>query len=421
MRICLIGCGYVGSVTGVCLADLGHEIRIVDTDESKVALLNSGKTPIYEPDLERLLQENRQRISATADTRTAVLNSDITFICVGTPSNPDGSINLDYVLSASREVGNALCDTSGYHVVIVKSTVLPGTTTGLVKDILEQASGKKAFLDFGLASNPEFLREGSAVEDFLRPDRIVVGVSDPRSQQVLEELYADFTCPKLFSSIPVAEMIKYVSNAFLATKISFANEIGNICKKQGIDTEEVFRGVGMDHRINPAFFRSGIGFGGSCFPKDVRALIARAQELGVNPKILRNVAEVNEEQPLKFITLLEKHVPDPRGKKIGVLGLAFKPDTDDIRDSRAILVVEKLLQKGATVLAYDPMAMGNFKKIFPTINYASSARDVLAADAVLIATEWRDFEDLDYSGKIVIDGRRVEKARNGSVYEGVCW
>ena len=177
----------------------------------------------------------------------------------------------------------------------------------------------------------------------------------------------------------------------------------------------------MDHRINPAFFRSGIGFGGSCFPKDVRALIAKAQELGVNPKILKDVAKVNEEQPLKLMALLEKHIPDPEGKEIGVLGLAFKPDTDDIRDSRAIPIVEKLLQKGATILAYDPMAMGNFKKIFPTINYASSAKDVLAADAVLIATEWRDFENLDYSGKIVIDGRRVEKARSGSTYEGVCW
>ncbi len=421
MRICLIGCGYVGSVTGVCLADLGHEIMIVDTDASKVAQLNSGKTPIYEPELEELLQKNHKRISATTDTHTAVLNSDITFICVGTPSNPDGSINLDFVLSASHDVGKALRDKSGFHLVIVKSTVLPGTTAGPVKDVLEQASGKKAFVDFGLASNPEFLREGSAVGDFLKPDRIIIGVADLRSKQVLEELYADFTCPKLFSTIPVAEMIKYVSNAFLATKISFANEIGNICKKQGIDTEEVFKGVGMDHRINPAFFRSGIGFGGSCFPKDVRALIARAQELGMDPKILRSVTEVNEEQPLKLITLLEKHVPDPRGKKIGVLGLAFKPDTDDIRDSRAIPIVEKLLQKGATVLAYDPMAMGNFKKIFPTVNYASSAKDILAADAVLIATEWRDFEELDYSGKIVIDGRRVENARKGSVYEGVCW
>ena len=264
------------------------------------------------------------------------------------------------------------------------------------------------------------MREGSAVGDFLKPDRIIIGVADLHSKQVLEELYADFTCPKLFSTIPVAEMIKYVSNAFLATKISFANEIGNICKKQGIDTEEVFKGVGMDHRINPAFFRSGIGFGGSCFPKDVRALIARAQELGMDPKILRNVTEVNEEQPLKLITLLEKHVPDPRGKKIGVLGLAFKPDTDDIRDSRAIPIVEKLLQKGAQFSHMIPW-LWKLQKIFPTINYASSAKVVLAADVVLIATEWRDFEELDYSGKIVIDGRGVEKARKASVYEGVCW
>jgi len=421
MRICLIGCGYVGSVTGICLAHLGHEVRIVDTDPSKVALLNSGKIPIYESGLEELLHKNSQRISATTDTYTAVLSSDLTFICVGTPSNPDGSINLEYVLSASRDIGEALRDGSGYHVVIVKSTVLPGTTTGPIKNILEQVSGKEVFLDFGLASNPEFLREGTAVEDFLKPDRIVAGIADPRSQKILEELYANFTCPKLFSSIPVAEMVKYVSNAFLATKVSFANEIGNICKKQGIDTEEVFKGVGMDHRINPAFFRSGIGFGGSCFPKDVRALIARAQELGVDPKILKDVAGVNEEQPLKLITLLEKHVPDPRGKKIGILGLAFKPDTDDIRDSRAIPIVEKLLQKGATVLVYDPMAMGNFKKIFPTIEYTSSAKEILAADAVLIATEWKDFEELDYYGKIVIDGRRIKKARKGSVYEGVCW
>ena len=421
MKISVLGCGYVGAVTGACFAELGHDVFFVDLDLGKVKAIGAGVSPIFEPGLDELLAKNRARISATTDTHQAIQETEIIFVCVGTPSNSDGSIDLTYIQSACRDIGNVLKQKDGKHTVVIKSTVLPGTTEGVVRQILEEVSGKKAHVDFGLASNPEFLREGSALSDFFSPDRIIIGVSDNYAQQAFDELYSSFECPKLCTTIPVAEMIKYVSNAFLATKISFANEIGNICRKIGIDTAEVFTGVGMDHRINPAFFQSGIGFGGSCFPKDVHALIAKAEDLGVNPRILKEVSRVNDEQPLKLLDMLEKHIPDLQDKKIGLLGLAFKPNTDDVRDSRAAPLVEELLRRGATVLAYDPMAMGNFKKLYPKIEYVSSADDVLEADAILIATEWKDFEDLDYRNNIVIDGRRVKKAREGSTYEGVCW
>ena len=421
MKISIIGGGYVGAVTGACFAALGHEIVFVDLDPDKIAAITAGKSPIYEPGLDELLQGNASTITATDDLADAVCRTEATFICVGTPSQQDGSIDLAHVRSVAAGIGRALRQKQDHHTVIVKSTVLPGTTEGVVLPILEAESGKRAFVDFGLASNPEFLREGSALSDFFTPDRIIIGVSDDRSRRRLEELYAPIDCPKMITAIPVAEMIKYVSNAFLATKISFANEIGNICKRMEIDTAEVFRGVGMDHRINPAFFQAGIGFGGSCFPKDVRALIARAEEVGVEPKILKDVIEVNEEQPLKLLELLTAHLPDLDRKTIGLLGLAFKPNTDDVRESRAIPIVETLLRRGATVLAYDPMAMVNFRKLYPQIDYVPTAADALAADAVLITTEWKEFESLNYSGKVVIDGRRIERAREGSTYNGVCW
>lgn len=423
MKLSVIGAGYVGLVTGIGFAELGHEVVFVDIDEDKVNLINSAKPPIYEEGLENLLRKNKEKYYATTNYDEAVGKSDITFICVGTPSKKDGSIDLKYVEAASREIGKALINKNDFHVVVVKSTVIPGTTEDVVKPIIEKESGKKAFEDFGLAMNPEFLREGDAVNDFFNPDRIVIGVKDERTKSILEELYRPFNCPKLITDIKTAEMIKYASNAFLATKISFANEIGNICKKLGIDVYEVFKGVGLDHRINPAFFRAGIGFGGSCFPKDVKALIRKAEELGEEPKILKAVIEVNERQPLKLVELLKKHIPDLTGKTIGVLGLAFKPDTDDIRESRAIPIVKALLNEGAKVIAYDPKAMDNFAKIFPQVEYANSAEDVISkSDAVLIVTEWKEFEKLDYSSKIVIDGRRIEKAmREAKIYEGVCW
>ncbi len=423
MKISVIGSGYVGLVTGVGFVKVGNEVVFVDIDDKKIQMINQATPPIYEEGLEELMRKFRGRYYATNDFKEAVLNSDVTFICVGTPSKGDGSIDLTYIKEASKEIGKALEEKDAFHVVVVKSTVLPGTTEGVVKPILEEYSGKKAFEDFGLAMNPEFLREGIALRDFLNPDRIVIGAQDERTKQVLEKLYEPINAPKLIVDIKTAEMIKYASNAFLATKISFANEIGNICKKLGIDSWKVFEGVGLDHRISPHFFKSGIGFGGSCFPKDVKALISKAKEIGEEPLILEAVIEVNERQPLKLIELLKKYVPELKEQTVGVLGLAFKPNTDDIREARAIIIVKKLLEEGAKVIAYDPKAMENFKLLFPQIEYTDSAQEVLEkTDVILIVTEWPEFEKLDYSGKIVIDGRRIRSAeKTARIYEGACW
>jgi UDPglucose 6-dehydrogenase len=422
VEISVIGSGYVGIVTGLGFAELGNRVIFVDIDDKKLDAINNSKPPIFEPHLEDLMERNRGRYYATESYDEAILNSQITFICVGTPSNSNGSINLDYIKSAAKNIGKVLKEKDKFHVVVVKSTVVPGTTEEVIKPILEQESDKKAFHDFGLAVNPEFLREGNAVEDFFKPDRIVVGTEDDRSKKIMNGLYSFFDCPKLFVNLKTAEMIKYASNAFLATKISFANEIGNICKKLGVDTYEVFQGVGLDHRINPSFFKAGIGFGGSCFPKDIRALISKAEELGEETRILKSVMKLNEEQPLKLIQILKKYMSDLKDRTIGILGLAFKPDTDDVRESRAIPVIRTLIKEGAKVIAYDPVANENFRKIFPDIVYVSNPEEVLNSEAILILTEWEEFERLDYSGKMVIDGRRIEKARKeAKIYEGVCW
>jgi len=421
MKISIIGTGYVGAVTGACLAELGHDIVFVGRDTKKLDLLQSGKSPIYEPGLDELLEKNISRITTTADLSDAIQKTTLTFICVGTPSNPDGSIDLDQVRAVSHTIGKSLASADGHHTIIVKSTVLPGTSETLVVPILESESGKRAFVDFGVASNPEFLKEGTAVTDFFHSDRVVIGTNDARSRAVLDELYTPLGAPIYATTIRTSEMIKYTSNAFLATKISFANEIGNVCKSMGIDSYEVFRRVGLDARISPHFFRAGIGFGGSCFPKDVRALIAHARTLGVEPQILNAVIDTNDAQPTKMIDLLKRHM-DIAGKTIGILGLAFKPDSDDVRESRAIPLIRALNTEQARVIAYDPVAIDNFKRLFPDVSYTNSAQDVLGADAVLIVTEWKEFDDLDYHGKLVIDGRRMEKARNeAAVYEGVCW
>jgi len=421
MEISIIGTGYVGSVTGACFAEMGHRVHFVDIDTVKLDMINSGKSPVFEPDLDNLLLKNRKKITTTTDIDKAVRQTGLTMICVGTPQNPDGSSNLRFIIDVAHSTGKALEKDPKYHIVIVKSTVLPGTTCNVVQPILEKESGKHAGHDFGIASNPEFLKEGSAVHDFFHTDRIVIGTNDPKTKETLEILYQPLHVPVFSTDTKTAEMIKYVSNAFLATKISFANEIGNLCKVNEIDAYEVFRGVGMDSRINPHFFRSGIGFGGSCFPKDIHALISFAKSQGVVPRILKAVLRTNDDQPQKLISLLKKHL-DIKGKKIGILGLSFKPDTDDIRESRAILVVLTLLEEGAQIVAYDPMAMPAFKNLFPQISYANSSDEVLKSDAVMIITEWQEFFNLDYTGKIVIDGRKVDKAgREAAIYEGICW
>lgn len=422
MKISVIGCGYVGCVTGVCFADLGHEVVLVDVDPAKVRAIGAGRSPIYEPGLEDLIRKKRDRISATTDLRAAIGSTEITFVAVGTPSREDGAIDLRYVLTACEEIGQALRDGNNFHIVVIKSTVFPGTANEMACPVLEKASGKTAGRDFGLGSNPEFLREGSAVRNYLSPDLIVIGADDPRTAGILSDLYAPVGSAVLVTPVTTAGMIKYTTNAALVTKLSLANEIGNLCKRLGVDSWEVFTAVEMDGQVSPAFFRIGIEFGGSCFPKGVGALVAGARAHGEDLKILRAVHEVNEEQPKKLLSLLRRHIPDLQGMTIEVLGLASKPDTDDIRESRAVSVVADLLAAGAQVIAYDPAAMENFRQVFPQITYASGPDEVLGADAVLILTEWREFEGLDYRGRIVIDGRRLEKARaEAGVYEGVCW
>jgi len=427
MKISVIGSGYVGSVTAACFAEVGHEVVCVDIDKKKMDQINEGIPPIYEEGLGELLQKHAgKNLTATTDYESAIRKTDISFICVGTPSAEDGAIDLSIVRAATASIGAVLAEKEGYHVVVVKSTVVPETTEKFVLHVLEETSGKVAGKDFGVAMNPEFLREGKAVYDFMHPDKIVVGAIDQKSGDLVSELYRNFKCEVTRTNPSTAEMIKYANNSLLATKISFANEIGNICKKLKIDTYEVMEAVGKDSRISPRFLNSGAGFGGSCFPKDVKALIGKAKEIGYSPVLLESVIGVNERQPVLMIEILQRKIGNLEGKKIAVLGLAFKNETDDIRESRAISVIAELLRLGAKVSAYDPMATENMKRIFPTIEYFGKAKDALeGADACLVMTEWEEFKQLDsefeaMKEKIIIDGRRVIKTKNID-YEGLCW
>ncbi|WP_292470276.1 UDP-glucose/GDP-mannose dehydrogenase family protein [Methanolobus sp.] len=431
MKVSIIGSGYVGSVSAACFADLGHEVICIDIDEEKVKQINAGIAPIWEEGLDDLLAKYTQKsLIATSDYDYAVQNSDASFICVGTPSDEFGNIDLSIVKAASASLGRAIAKKDHYHVVVVKSTVVPETTEKVVLPIVEEYSGKKAGKDFGIAMNPEFLREGKAVYDFMNPDKIVVGAIDERSGFVVSELYRELDCEVTHTNPRTAEMIKYVNNSFLATKISFANEVGNICKQLGIDTYEVMDAVGTDFRIERQFLNSGAGFGGSCFPKDVKAIIGKAKDIGYEPQLLRSVVEVNDRQPLKMIELLQEKVTKLKGKRIAVLGLAFKNDTDDIRESRSIPVIAELQRLGADIAAYDPMAEEHMKKLFPEITYCkNSSEALLEADGCLIMTEWSEFRELDkefnvMANRIVIDGRHMIKPERLSVeidYSGICW
>jgi UDPglucose 6-dehydrogenase len=385
----------------------------------KIETLSHSQTPIHEPGVDRLLAKHLKKgtFKVSGDPE-GLLQTDVTFICVGTPSRKDGSMDLAAVRQAAEDVGKALRKKK-YHVVVMKSTVVPTTTETEILPVLERASGKKAGPDFGLAVNPEFLKEGSAVKDFMQPDRVVIGALDRKSAKAVRALYASFDCPIIEVSLSTAEMIKVASNAFLAAKISFVNEIGNICKSLDIDVRDVAKGMGYDKRIGAQFLRAGCGFGGSCFPKDVSALASEARKRGLEPFMLDSILKVNEIQPLKMIELLEKHM-DVKGKRIAVLGLAFKPDTDDIRDARSRVIVKELLKKGAMVRCHDPEAMGNFRKEFPRLDYCSSPRQCIrGSDAVMIVTEWPEYADPGlYGTKLVIDGRGVVRTDN---YEGICW
>lgn len=435
MNVVIIGTGYVGTVTGTCFAELGHNVVCVDVDTAKVDQINAGIPPIHEPGLPALLKKHvGKRLWATDDYNDAILNSEVTFICVGTPSGDGGRIDLSIVRSASKSIGKALAERGtdaryAYHVVVVKSTVVPGTTDDVVAPLIREnvryGGHDGAEEVVGIAMNPEFLREGKAVHDFMNPDKIVIG-GDMHAVDTVARLYGNISCEITRTDTKTAEMIKYANNSFLATKISFANEIGNICKKLGIDVYEVMSAIGKDFRIEGQFLNAGAGFGGSCFPKDVKALIVRAGELGYDPLLLNAVIRINEEQPMRMVELLANRIGDIRNRRIAVLGLSFKNETDDIRESRSIPVIRELLNRGATVAAYDPLASENMREVFPDVLYCDSAKDALeGADACMIMTEWAEFGSLDQEfdamrDVVVIDGRRMVSLDRG-VYDGICW
>ena len=429
MRISIIGTGYVGLSAGVGFAVKGNEIICMDIDKKKVEQVNRGKSPIYEPLLDEHLKGvvKEGKLKATDNLHEAMRKSDIVFISVGTPSKKDGSINLKYIKEVSKEIGRSLAN-KGYRVIVVKSTVLPETTEKVVIPLLEKYSAKKAGKDFGVCMNPEFLREGRALEDFLKPDRIVIGAIDKRSGDVLEKVYENFQAPILRTDLKTAEMIKYASNSLLATKISFSNEIGNICKLLGIDVNEVMKGVGLDSRVSGKFLNAGCGYGGSCFPKDVDALIKKAKEMRYEPRLLEEVHELNKRQKVRMVEQLEKKISELKGKTICVLGLAFKPDSDDIREASSIRIISKLLEKGAKVKAYDPKAVGNARTIFPDVEYAESTKEALkGSDACLLLTEWEELRNLtdgDFKTmkkKVILEGRRILDRNKVSNFEGICW
>jgi UDPglucose 6-dehydrogenase len=442
MRVSIIGTGYVGLVSGVCLSDVGHQVVCVDVDSAKVAKISGGVSPIFEEGLEELLRKNLgKRFTASEDLRAAVLGSDLTLIAVGTPF--DGSrIDLSYVRQAAREIGEALRDKDGYHVVVVKSTVVPGTTDTVVRTVLEEVSGKRAGADFGVGMNPEFLTEGQAIRDFMQPDRIVLGAIDARAMEVLDALYAPFrTAPKIRTNPRTAEMIKYASNALLATAISFSNEIGNLCATLGdLDVVDVMEGVHASSYLTVAgpdgkrakapiasFFYAGCGFGGSCLPKDVKALVAHGEGLGTPMPLLRSVLAVNEGQPGQILRILERHFQALDGLRVGVLGLAFKPDTDDVRESPAIPVIRSLLARHVSVKAYDPVAIPEARKVLGgAVAFAETLGECLEdVDAVVLLTRWKEFESLPAmldrlkSPPLLLDGRRQLDKRTVARYAGI--
>ena len=446
MKISIIGTGYVGLVSGTCLASCGHNLACVDIRSEVVDKINRGVAPIYELDLEPLLIKvvKSGNLRATTDLASAVRDSDVTLICVGTPT-VGAEADLSQLKTAATAVGAALVEKGGYHVVVVKSTVLPGTTEGVVRAAVEESSGKRLGSGWGLCMNPEFLREGRAVEDFNCPDRIVIGASDQKAAQILCAMYEVFDCPKIITSLKTAEMIKYVSNSLLAMLISFSNEIANLCASiPGVDAREVWKGVHLDRRFTPIkadrehppgvieYLWHGLGFGGSCFPKDVAALRGFGQKVGLPTTILDAVISVNTVQPMQMISLLEREM-NLHGRTVAILGLAFKPGTDDLRYSPALPVVSALLERGADVVVHDPIAMAGAQHD-PLLKKARFAQDwpsaLRNADACCLITSWPeyraiappDFMDLMRT-PLVIDGRGffdpAELAAAGVKWRGI--
>ena len=431
MDVSIVGSGYVGTTVAACLADVGHDVTTVDVEEAIVEAINRGEALLYEPGLDSLVSAwGGDRLRATTDY-AAIRETDLTMLALPTPSTDDGSIDLAAMKTGARSVGEALADGEGYHLVVVKSTVVPGTTEDVVEPIIAEASGRTPGDNLGVAVNPEFQREGSAVQDFMEPDKIVLGTDgDGRALDLLAELYEpivlEWDVPVVETGRREAEMIKYANNAFLAAKVSLINDIGNVCKAYGVDAYEVAAAIGLDHRIGEAFLRSGVGWGGSCFPKDLDALIAAAHEADYEPLVLEAARELNDRQPERLLELLDEHV-DVAGERVAVLGLAFKPGTDDVRNSRAIPVIEGLLDRGADVVAYDPVATERMREHFPDVEYAASAADALrGAVGAVVVTDWDEFGALDeafdaMAQPVVVDGRRIVDRRDGLTYEGLTW
>ncbi|MBM3973462.1 MAG: UDP-glucose/GDP-mannose dehydrogenase family protein [Planctomycetes bacterium] len=434
MKIAVVGTGYVGLVTGSCLADVGMNVTCVDVNAQKIANLQKGVLPIYEPGLEDIVERNTKsgRLQFTTKLADAIKGAEAAFIAVGTPPGEDGSADLRYVLGVAREIGETM---DGYLVVITKSTVPVGTAEKVRKELAAALQKRGSSLQFDVASNPEFLKEGAAIDDFMKPDRIVCGVESERARDVMARLYKPFTLnghPVLFMDVPSAEMTKYAANAMLATKISFMNDIANLCELLGADVNQVRKGIGSDPRIGNRFIYPGIGYGGSCFPKDVKALVKTGVENGYQLRILQSVEDVNEAQKHVLFTKVKKHFGQLKGRHFAMWGLSFKPETNDMREAPSLVICEQLLAAGATVTAYDPVAVEESKHMIgDRIGYAKDAYAALAgADALLLVTEWREFRVPDWARikkslkqPVVFDGRNIysglELRAQGFAYHGI--
>jgi UDPglucose 6-dehydrogenase len=427
-NLCVIGTGYVGLVTGTCFADLGNNVVCLDIDEDRIAKLKQGIMPIYEPGLEQLVTQNVRagRLTFTTDYREALADAEFAFIAVGTPSGVDGEADLQFVRTAAE----AIADLVEQSIIVVNKSTVPVGTGDWVADVINKRRNARP-LEFSVVSNPEFLREGSAINDFMAPDRIVLGSLDKTAASNVAQLYLSLRCPILVTDLRTAEMIKYASNAFLATRISFINEIADMCEELGADVREVAKGMGYDKRIGHAFLDAGLGWGGSCFPKDVKALAHMAVLHGTHPQLLQAVMEINRNQRRRVVMRLRRVLGNLNDKVIGVLGLSFKPNTDDVREAPALEVIHLLENEGAVIRAYDPQAMEVVRPLIPRVELCSSPYEVAdGADALILATEWNEFKQLDFARiqklmrqPIILDGRNLwdpEQMRSlGFTYFGV--
>ncbi|MBD3354048.1 MAG: nucleotide sugar dehydrogenase [Candidatus Lokiarchaeota archaeon] len=442
--VSVIGMGYVGLCLSAGLSKFGTKVYCYDIDPTIIQALKNKETPIHEPKLPELLSKGLEQkvLIPTNDIKTAIMKSTVTFICVGTPCDETGYIDLSNIKNVSKVIGQILRDKDDYHVVSIKSTVIPGTTDTHMIPLIEKYSGKRAGSDFGACMTPEFLKEGAAIDDFLNPDKIVIGSYDKKSSDLMYKVWQDFWPSKIekdifvFCDLRTAEMIKYANNSFLATKISFINELANLAEIFGVDIKIVSKAIGMDKRISPYFLNAGLGFGGSCFPKDVKALYSAGKQAGYDPKLLNSVLEANKVQPFRPYHILKSVLKDLRGKRIAILGLSFKPNTDDVRSAPSLQITQKLLEENCFIQAYDPVATHNFKLAINApdkdrIDYFSTYEEALKdTDAAIFTTEWEEFYEIDVDtfkkqmkNPLIIDGRRIFDPNmfkgSGIIYYGI--